>query len=134
LTGNQRSILQRQIANPRLDYLHRKALHKKLVTLSKGINVCSNCGFSNGKTAHLELQLICISGVVKKAVGSVLKIVHAEPITNENEYTSKDNNELNNLLGNVKFTLLDPLRVLNLFNKIKSSVSRVRYFKANLNF
>lgn len=68
------------------------------------------------------MSIICL-GVVKKAVGSVLKIVHAEPISSErNEYTS-NNNDVNSLLPNVKFNLMDPLRVLNLFNKIKTSVN-----------
>ncbi|KAI6183781.1 DNA-directed RNA polymerase subunit [Aphelenchoides bicaudatus] len=107
LTGEKRMSLQKQIANPRLNYLQRKALHKKLVTLSKGIKICPNCGFENG--------------VVKKAVGSFLKIVHAEPVANESDFLSKDNNEINNLLNGAKFNLIDPLRVLTLFNKIKSS-------------
>jgi hypothetical protein len=78
--------LQKQIANPRLNYLQRKALHKKLVTLS---------------------------------------IVHAEPVANESDFLSKDNNEINNLLNGAKFNLIDPLRVLTLFNKIKSSVRKL---------
>ena len=30
------------------DYLKRKSLHKKIVTLSKKVTVCPNCGFTNG--------------------------------------------------------------------------------------
>lgn len=76
------------------------------------------------QTVHHFLVLINFPplGVVKKAVGSVLKIVHAEPISDVREYSSKDSSDLNNLIGNVKFTLLDPLRVRDLFREVKISV------------
>ncbi|KAI6190923.1 DNA-directed RNA polymerase subunit [Aphelenchoides bicaudatus] len=106
LTGEKRTSLRKQIASPRLNYLHRKALHKKLVTLSKGIKVCPNCGFENG--------------VVKKAAGSFLKIVHGEQIVNVDPFLINDDDEVVNLLNRTT-NFLDPLRVLNLFSKIKSS-------------
>lgn len=41
--------LLRQIQNPNLDYLRRKAIHKKMLELSKKITVCLQCGYQNGK-------------------------------------------------------------------------------------
>jgi hypothetical protein len=62
--------------------------------------------------------------VVKKAVGSFMKVVHAEPIGMENEFLTKDGGgDIGNLVGSAKFCILDPLRVMKLFKNIKKSVS-----------
>ncbi|CAD5229444.1 unnamed protein product [Bursaphelenchus okinawaensis] len=106
LTGEVKENILRQIQNPALDYLKRKAIQKKIVAQSKKISVCPVCGFMNG--------------TVKKAVGAVLKIVHAEPIGDEKEFRmgTKESKELNSLVAMVKFTLVDPLRVYNIFKKV----------------
>uniref|UniRef100_A0A915MM94 DNA-directed RNA polymerase n=1 Tax=Meloidogyne javanica TaxID=6303 RepID=A0A915MM94_MELJA len=39
LQEEQKSLLLRQASNPNLDYLRKKALQKKIVTLSKKINI-----------------------------------------------------------------------------------------------
>lgn len=99
-----------------MDYLRRKIIHKKLVEASKKISFCSKCGNFNG--------------VVKKAVGAVLKIVHAEPITQENmsnfEEAKTGHKELGSLIPSAKFNLLDPIKVLNIFRRIKEKVDFFR--------
>uniref|UniRef100_A0A8R1XTF5 DNA-directed RNA polymerase subunit n=3 Tax=Onchocerca TaxID=6281 RepID=A0A8R1XTF5_ONCVO len=109
ITGEQKKAFLYQVNNPNLDYLRRKALHKRIVAASKKISVCSRCGHKNG--------------VVKKAVGAVLKIAHAEVIPADNYsdyiYAAQENKELQNLLPKTKFTLLDPLQVQVLFSKIE---------------
>lgn len=62
-----------------------------------------------------------------KAPGSALKIVHGESTNNEDGYTSRDSDEFDNFLGNGKFITMDPLKVLNLFNKIRKAVSTLLY-------
>ncbi|KAF8382261.1 rpc-1 [Pristionchus pacificus] len=108
LHSAQREAFMKQISNPNLDYLRRKALHKKIVAASKKITICINCGAKNG--------------VVKKAVGAVLKIVHSHsiPASQEKEYSAAidDNAELGSLLSKGKFILLTPLAV----HKILSNV------------
>ncbi|KAL3989412.1 RNA polymerase Rpb1 domain 5 family protein [Acanthocheilonema viteae] len=108
ITGEQKKTFLQQVNNPNLDYLRRKALHKRIVAVSKKITICSRCGHKNG--------------IVKKAVGTVLKIAHAEAISadsySEYVYAVQENKELQNLLPKTKFTLLDPLQVQVLFNKI----------------
>uniref|UniRef100_A0A914M070 DNA-directed RNA polymerase subunit n=1 Tax=Meloidogyne incognita TaxID=6306 RepID=A0A914M070_MELIC len=94
----------RQASNPNLDYLRKKALQKKIVTLSKKISMCTKCGFLNG--------------VVKKAVGSVLKISHHEPLSAEILAAVEDRNELQQLLSSSKQNLLDPLKVMEIFKRI----------------
>lgn len=49
ITGEERKNLLKQVSNPSLDYLRRKALHKKIVALSKKVSVCLHCGRKNGK-------------------------------------------------------------------------------------
>ncbi|KAI6216279.1 DNA-directed RNA polymerase subunit [Aphelenchoides besseyi] len=106
LVSDEKQKFVRQILTLNLDYLRRKAIHKKLVAASKKISICPHCGFVNG--------------VVKKAVGAVLKIVHAEEIEDESNFTAgtKETKELSSMLKNVKFNLLDPLRVYNLFRRV----------------
>ncbi|GMT32898.1 hypothetical protein PFISCL1PPCAC_24195, partial [Pristionchus fissidentatus] len=108
LSGDQRESFMKQVSNPNLDYLRRKALHKKIVATSKKISICVNCGAKNG--------------VVKKAVGAVLKIVHSHsvPADQEKHYVAacEDNAELATALHKGKFTLLSPLAV----HKILSNV------------
>lgn len=62
-----------------------------------------------------------------KAPGSALKIVHGESTNNEDGYTSGDSDEFDNFLGNGKFITMDPLKVLNLFNKIRKAVNTLLY-------
>uniref|UniRef100_A0A914M661 DNA-directed RNA polymerase subunit n=1 Tax=Meloidogyne incognita TaxID=6306 RepID=A0A914M661_MELIC len=104
LQEEQKSLLLRQASNPNLDYLRKKALQKKIVTLSKKISMCTKCGFLNG--------------VVKKAVGSVLKIAHHEPLSAEILAAVEDRNELQQLLSSSKQNLLDPLKVMEIFKRI----------------
>lgn len=67
---------------------------------------------------------------MKKAVGSFMKIVHAESLGDMSDYVTKDGSgEIHNLIGMAKFSMLDPLRVLNLFRKIKQSVLSHNTFK-----
>lgn len=73
----------------------------------------------------------CLEGTVKKAVGAILKIVHAEPIASENvsdfenaqqrrgDAENEKQRELGQLMGAAKFTLLDPLKVLDIFRRIE---------------
>lgn len=61
-------------------------------------------------------------GVVKKAVGSFMKIVHAESSGEEIDYVTKDGaGDIGSFITSSKFSILDPLRVMNLFKKIKHS-------------
>lgn len=67
--------------------------------------------------------------MVKKAVGAVFKIVHAEPIKAEEVVnfaaSQKDEREVQNLLTNTKFALMDPLRVFKLFMNISKAVRSI---------
>ncbi|MCP9257334.1 DNA-directed RNA polymerase III subunit RPC1 [Dirofilaria immitis] len=111
ITGEQKKAFLHQVNNPNLDYLRRKALHKRIVAASKKITVCNRCG-------HRNVFRCC-----KKAVGAVLKIAHAEVIPADNYseyiYAVQENKELQSLLPKTKFTLLDPLQVQVLFSKIE---------------
>lgn len=66
------------------------------------------------------------AGVVKKAVGAVLKIAHAEGVPpdkySEYVYAAQENKDLQNLLPKTKFTLLNPLEVQVIFNKVEKEV------------
>lgn len=126
--GEPKATFIRQIQNPNLDYLRRKIIHKKLIEASKKISFCPNCGTFNGKMSNIFVKsnLMLFLGVVKKAVGAVLKIAHAEPITQDNmtdfEYARNEHKELNSLIPSSKFNLLDPLKVLNIFRRINDAV------------
>uniref|UniRef100_A0A0N4Z3L6 DNA-directed RNA polymerase subunit n=1 Tax=Parastrongyloides trichosuri TaxID=131310 RepID=A0A0N4Z3L6_PARTI len=109
MSDEQKDIFLRQVKNPNLDYLQRKGLHKRIVELSKKITLCTSCGYKNG--------------VVKKAVGAVLKIAHGDPIdlskNDDFAVCVNENKELAAMLPNVKFDLLDPMKVYNILTKIK---------------
>ncbi|MFH4974741.1 hypothetical protein AB6A40_001450 [Gnathostoma spinigerum] len=109
LAKEQKETFLRQAANPNLDYLRRKALHKKIVAACKRNTICNECGHKNG--------------VVKKAVGAVLKIAHGDPVPADkiSSYISacQDNKELQSLIPKTKFCLLNPQEVLNIFDKVK---------------
>ncbi|EYB98276.1 hypothetical protein Y032_0132g1690 [Ancylostoma ceylanicum] len=108
LRDEQRAHFMRLVSNPNLDYLRRKAIHKHIVAACKKTNPCPRCGHRNG--------------LVKKAMGTVLKIAYAHTMTEESarEYTSATgaNADLSAALFKAKFTLLNPLRVQKLFNNI----------------
>ncbi|KAK6759531.1 hypothetical protein RB195_021237 [Necator americanus] len=108
LRDEQRNQFLRQVSNPNLDYLRRKAIHKHIVAACKKTNPCPKCGQRNG--------------LVKKAMGTVLKIAYAHSVSEDNarEYASaiEGNADLSNALFKSKFTLLNPLRVQKLFNNI----------------
>lgn len=116
MINEDKEAVLRQVNNPALDYLKRKAIQKKVVLLSKKVSTCPHCGFLNG--------------TVKKAVGAVLKIVHAEPVGEEKDFNigNKDAKELGSLVTAIKFNLMDPLRVLNLFKKIAKEV-RIKMYQ-----
>ncbi|KAK0401335.1 hypothetical protein QR680_015722 [Steinernema hermaphroditum] len=86
-----------------------KSIHADIVKACKKHSRCDNCGMKNG--------------IVKKAVGAVLKIAHGEPIPNEQmsgDYALalQKNKDLLSLVPSVKFSLIDPLRALKLFNNV----------------
>ncbi|CAI4229809.1 unnamed protein product [Auanema sp. JU1783] len=109
LSPDQKAFFRKQIGNPNLDYLKRKALHKKMVAVCKKNTLCDNCAFKNG--------------VVKKAVGGVLKIAHGYTMNQEKlshfQTACETNAELEGLLPKTKFTLLNPLMVQKLFRSIR---------------
>ncbi|CAJ0937344.1 unnamed protein product, partial [Mesorhabditis belari] len=106
LTAEEKTNFLRQIANPGLDYLRRKALHKKIITSCKKNKMCLHCGQ--------------INGVVKKAVGVPLKIADALDREDISEYTQVMNasQEINKLLPKAKFSQLTPLQVQKIFSRI----------------
>ena len=105
VTGPMKQKFMAQITSPNLDYLRRKALHKKIVDTSKKVSRCPECGAQNG--------------VVKKASGSVMKIAHAKIISGEQvDLLGDDNPDAADALMNMKYELLDPETVLNLFKRI----------------
>lgn len=67
-----------------------------------------------------------VLGVVKKAVGAVLKIVHADPVPSDKltEYAvaMEDEKELQTLLPKTKFCLLNPSEVYGLLSKVRLEV------------
>ncbi|KAJ1365444.1 DNA-directed RNA polymerase [Parelaphostrongylus tenuis] len=108
LRDEQRATFLKQISNPHLDYLRRKAIHKAIITACKKTNPCPRCGQRNG--------------LVKKAIGTVLKIVYANNISEDamRDYSiaASANSDLSSTLIKSKFTLLNPLRVQKLFNNV----------------
>ncbi|KAL3091836.1 hypothetical protein niasHS_004661 [Heterodera schachtii] len=119
LQGEPKEALLRQALTPNLDYLRKKALHKRMLAMSKKCSLCTHCGFLNG--------------VVKKAVGAILKIAHVEPIDAERVADfvnaqqrggilggteSERQREVGQLMGTSKYNLLDPLKVLDIFRRI----------------
>lgn len=129
MNDEQKETLLRQLQNPTVDYLKRKLIYKKIVELSKKNKICGVCGFANGllkaSSSFFSVGLF-FTGVVKKAVGAVLKIVHAEPITEEAlidfENVRREHKELSAMIPASKSNLLDPLKVLGIFRKIADSV------------
>ncbi|CCD66619.1 DNA-directed RNA polymerase subunit [Caenorhabditis elegans] len=109
LTPEQHRVFSRQVMNPNLDYLHRKALHKRIVAACKKGSTCSHCGLKNG--------------TVKKAVGAVLKIAFASPVSVDElgKFATmfSSNQEVGDHVRKMKFTLLNPLFVQKLFSNIK---------------
>ncbi|VDM52864.1 unnamed protein product [Angiostrongylus costaricensis] len=97
-----------QVLHPHLDYLRRKDLHKTIIACCKKKTLCPTCGHRNG--------------MVKKAVGALLKIVYASSISEDaTRYYStalNANSELASALLKSKFFLLNPLRVQKLFNSV----------------
>lgn len=64
--------------------------------------------------------------MVKKATGAVLKIAHSDTIT-ENRLPEffaavEENKELHSLLPRIKFDVLDPVHVQDIFSKIRMEV------------
>uniref|UniRef100_A0A7I4YH32 DNA-directed RNA polymerase subunit n=1 Tax=Haemonchus contortus TaxID=6289 RepID=A0A7I4YH32_HAECO len=108
LSESQRSYFLRQIANPTLNYIQRKALHKSIVASCKKTSLCLQCGQRNG--------------ILRKATGAVLKIAYSCGISEckMSEYSTVvgANPAISEVLSRSKFTLLNPLRVQKLFNII----------------
>jgi DNA-directed RNA polymerase beta' subunit len=65
---------------------------------------------------------------VKKAVGAILKIAHAEPITEPMLGINDEQGEQQQLITSSKFNLLDPLKVLEIFKRINLQVIYVKNF------
>ncbi|VDO41469.1 unnamed protein product [Haemonchus placei] len=108
LSESQRSYFLRQIANPTLNYIQRKALHKSIVASCKKTSLCLQCGQRNG--------------ILRKATGAVLKIAYSCGISEckMSEYSAVvgANPAISEVLSRSKFTLLNPLRVQKLFDII----------------
>ncbi|VDL71307.1 unnamed protein product [Nippostrongylus brasiliensis] len=90
LSGADRAHFQAQISNRNLNYVHRKALHERLVSKCRKTRICPRCGSTNG---HDHERFDCDT----VAKGS------AEPP----EYTLRP-----------KFTLLNPIQVRKLFRNV----------------
>ena len=103
-----------RVLNPNLSYLSRKALKKQVMERAKKCSICHNCGSLNG--------------TVKKA--GLLKIVHekyktkkiSDPIVQEKltEYQRvlEDNKELESVLQAGLVSILNPLDVLGILERI----------------
>ncbi|EFO93786.1 hypothetical protein CRE_12654 [Caenorhabditis remanei] len=111
LNPEQHRVFSRQVMNPNIDYLHRKALHKRIVAACKKSSTCTQCGLKNG--------------TVKKAVGTVLKIAFASPVPADElgKYATmfNANQEVGDHVKKMKFTLLNPLFVQKLFANVKQA-------------
>ena len=71
--------------------------------------------------------------MVKKASGSVMKIAHAKYLTSQQINIFVDeNSENSSALLNMKYELLDPEMVLNVFKRIKREVNYHSYY-SNIN-
>lgn len=66
-------------------------------------------------------------GMVKKAVGAPLKIVHAKGISDSSKFelAFQDNKELQSLVAKGKLELLNPVRVMRIFENIRDEVNKV---------
>ncbi|KAK6745748.1 hypothetical protein RB195_012082 [Necator americanus] len=121
LNDTQRSYFLEQISVRSLDYSRRKALQKKLVLTCSKTVLCPKCGR--------------YSGIVKKAKGTVLKIVHTihkiENETSSYETAIQANPDLFAALQKNKSVLLNPLRVLKLFNNIPEKDLRLIMVQRN---
>ncbi|CAI2350380.1 unnamed protein product [Caenorhabditis sp. 36 PRJEB53466] len=111
LSPEQHRVFSRQVMNPNIDYLHRKALHKRIVATCKKNSTCTQCGLKNG--------------TVKKAVGAVLKIAFASPVPADElgkfQTMFNANQEVAEHVKKMKFTLLNPLFVQKIFANIREA-------------
>lgn len=110
---DKKSYLDR-VLNPNLNYLSRKALRKQILEKAKKCNTCPNCGELNG--------------TVKKA--GLLKIVHekyknkkpTDPAVQskltEYQKVIVDNKELETILQSGLITILNPLEVLGILERV----------------
>ncbi|WKY01465.1 hypothetical protein Q1695_015455 [Nippostrongylus brasiliensis] len=108
LSAADRAHFQAQISNRNLNYVHRKALHERLVSKCRKTRVCPRCGSTNG--------------IIKKATGSVLKIVYG-PLCHDHERfdcdtVTKESAEPPEYTLRSKFTLLNPIQVRKLFSNV----------------
>lgn len=73
--------------------------------------------------------LLLFLGVVKKAVGAVLKIAHGEVVKEAKimdfDTVRREHKELNTLIPSSKFNLMDPLKVLNILRRISDCVNSI---------
>jgi DNA-directed RNA polymerase III subunit RPC1 len=127
LTDDARQTFLKQISNPSLDYLRRKQLHKKIWEKARKLKKCAHCGAHNGKLyiSMIHKSNCLFLGVVKKAVGSVLKIVHAYKEDDTVSYSTAidENKELGTAIGKADVELLTPTDVYALLENVQKAVS-----------
>ncbi|XP_034935802.1 DNA-directed RNA polymerase III subunit RPC1 [Chelonus insularis] len=114
LSEKEKTTYLNRVLNPNLGYLSRKALRKQILEKAKKTTTCPNCKELNG--------------TVKKA--GLLKIVHekykskksSNPIVLEKlaEYSTatENNKELESIIDNGLVTMLNPLEVLGILERI----------------
>ena len=115
LSDKDKMTFREKLKNPKLPYLTKQALRKKIDTKAKKYTQCFQCGSRNG--------------VVKKC--GLLKISHepfrtlkktAEPVLQKlAEYDDlvERNKDVESMLSNALVHVLNPMEVLSLFEQIR---------------
>ena len=134
LNKEMKQKFQRQLCRPILTYLQKKSLRKRIHEKAKKTTICPYCGELNGNFSRFsnQLNLFFFSiGAVLKC--SLLKIAHDKYRIQKRQHSSlTDINELfhsarqDNLevatLVNSYTEILNPVRVLELFERIPTEV------------
>lgn len=134
LSKDMKQTFQRQLSQTVLSYLQKKSLRKRIHEKAKKTSVCPYCGEVNGKQwitsslTHLSLR----TGVVLKC--ALLKIAHDKYRAQKRQHHSL--NDINDVFNSAKqgnaevatltnsyMEILNPVRVLELFERIPTEVS-----------
>ena len=136
LNKDLKQTFQRQLSRPVLSYLQKKALRKRIHEKAKKSTVCPHCGELNGRRQHGILPPRPTP--VRPPIGAVLKCAllkiahdkyraqkrqhHALTDINEIFHSARQGNADVGALVNSYTEILNPVRVLELFERIPTEV------------
>ncbi|XP_031486143.1 DNA-directed RNA polymerase III subunit 1 [Nymphaea colorata] len=110
LPENERKALLKNMRNPRLEALQKKAYLKKVIGICKRVHICPHCGDYNGTVKKASMQQ------------PALAISHQYSNSNDKKFMdcSSDSNGKN-------ICILNPLRVLHLFMRVTDEDKDILY-------